>query len=46
MLIATGTSISDLAFAGDCGKFKIRRRIANLQGHIDLPSEQNCNLDW
>jgi hypothetical protein len=32
-----------LAFAGNCGKSKIRRRVANFQGHIILQSEQNCN---
>src|SRR5208282_435106 len=36
----------NLALAGDCGKFKIRRRIANLQRHIVLLSKRNCNLDW
>jgi hypothetical protein len=33
----------NLAFTGHCGKFKIRRLIADLQRHIVLQSEQNCN---
>ena len=33
----------NLAFTGNCGEFEIGRPIADLQRHIVLQSDQNCN---